>query len=744
MLLSAFLTGAAGLVLMTGMLLLVGQRVRVSSRPVALLLGIVVTVVAGEVTGAIWALPSRYVVVGEVVLLAWIVVWVVARPVWNVVGQVFYGTLWAATTAYLAFAVGVTVSPGLSVMARAASTAMLLLEVSALLLSGSFAFESCDAICRTRPSRREPRNDPNHLPMVSLQLATYNEPPDMLIDTIRSLEELDYPRYEIVVIDNNTQDPEVWRPVEEYCRDRPNVTFVHVDPWPGFKSGALNLALAKHTHPDAEIVGIVDSDYKIDRGWLRDLVGYFADPSIAFVQTPQDYREFEGDGYLEACYDAYRYFFVTSMPARHQRNSIIFAGTMGLLRRSALEAVGGWDEWCITEDAELSLRLLKAGYSGEFVPTSYGHGVMPLTFAALKSQRFRWCFGGMQILRLHWRDLVGPRDRDNHLTRSQRVDYLLGSLQWMNDLVYLAFSVVLLASAVVLAGDDPFSLRPLHGAAALLPAALILSGVFRALWSLRVKTGIGVRRAALAFLNWLSLSWTVALACLRGLTRREGTFLRTPKEGSRSRLLSALWSARAESVLALLLWAAGLVLVLRDRASPFLALIFAWQGTVYAAAPFMSWLNQHTELSAQLERRRRTEAMRERIGIGRPALAGTLAGAAAAVVLAVVVTTGGSNPGEPRDPFAAPNRTEDDKGLISNLIEGDPALPPAEEDATTTTTTEPEEPESPTTTEPEEQDEPTTTEPAAEPEPTTTAPPEEPSTTTPATTEDTTPATTPP
>jgi cellulose synthase/poly-beta-1,6-N-acetylglucosamine synthase-like glycosyltransferase len=696
-LLSAFLTGACALVLMTAMLLLVGHRLTVSSRLVSLLLGVLVTLAAGEAAGSLWSLPSRYVVVGQAVLLGWILVCILARPVWNVVGQVFYGTLWTATSTYLAFAVDVTISHGLSATARAASAAMLVLEVSALVLSGSFAFESCDAICRTRPSRREPRRDPNHLPMVSLQLAAYNEPPDMLIDTIRSLEAIDYPRYEILVIDNNTQDPEVWRPVEEFCRDRPKVTFVHVDPWPGFKSGALNLALQRYTHPDAEVIGIVDSDYVIDAGWLRDLVGYFADPAIAFVQTPQDYREYEGDEYLEACYDAYRYFFVTSMPARNQRNSIIFAGTMGLLRRSALEEVGGWDEWCITEDAELSLRLLKAGYSGQFVPTSYGHGVMPLTFAALKSQRFRWCFGGMQILRLHWRDLLAPRGRDNHLTGPQRVDYLLGSIQWMNDLVYLAFSVVLLATAVVLAGDDPFSLRPLHGATALLPAALIFSGVLRALWSLRVQTGIGVRRAMLAFLNWLSLSWTVALACLRGLTRREGTFLRTPKEGSRSRLLSALWSARAEAVLALVLWSAGVVLVLRGRASPFLVIIFAWQGVVYAAGPFMSWLNQHTELSAQLERRRRTEAMRERIGIGRPVLAGSLVGAAAAVALAVVIATGGSHPGQPQDPFASPGRGEGDKGVLTNLIEGNPALPPVEQ---TTTTTEPSEPESSTTTEP--------------------------------------------
>src|SRR5207248_2201702 len=171
-----------------------------------------------------------------------------------------------------------------------------------------------------------------------------------------------------------------------------------------------------------------------------------------------------------------------------------------LLRRSAVEEVGGWDEWCITEDAELSLRMLKSGYEGVYVRKSYGQGIMPLTFAAFKSQRFRWCFGGMQILRMHWRDLV-PWNRDprNHLSPAQRFDYFLGGVQWLNDLIYLGFSAILLASVVILLTSGHLALRPLLGAAVILPAALIASGLVRALWALRVRTGIGVKRAVLAF-----------------------------------------------------------------------------------------------------------------------------------------------------------------------------------------------------------------------------------------------------
>jgi cellulose synthase/poly-beta-1,6-N-acetylglucosamine synthase-like glycosyltransferase len=138
------------------------------------------------------------------------------------------------------------------------------------------------------------------------------------------------------------------------------------------------------------------------------------------------------------------------------------------LNRELLTKVGGWDEWCITEDADTSLRLLRAGYSGLFINKSFGRGIMPLTFSSLKSQRFRWCFGGMQILRRHWRSLM-PSDRspDNKLSIAQRFDYLIGGLQWLNDLVYLGFTLVLaVVAGLLLAGDHvpvrPFSLGRSH------------------------------------------------------------------------------------------------------------------------------------------------------------------------------------------------------------------------------------------------------------------------------------------
>src|SRR5260370_4894281 len=131
------------------------------------------------------------------------------------------------------------------------------------------------------------------------------------------------------------------------------------------------------TWEDAEVIGIVDSDYQVDPGWLRRCAPAFADPWIGFVQTPQDYRDWQQARYYRRLYYSYKYFFAVSQPSRNEHNGAIFAGTMGLIRRVALDELGGWDQWGITEDAQMSLRLLRARPTGLHVDRSSVSGTIP-------------------------------------------------------------------------------------------------------------------------------------------------------------------------------------------------------------------------------------------------------------------------------------------------------------------------------------------------------------------------------
>jgi cellulose synthase/poly-beta-1,6-N-acetylglucosamine synthase-like glycosyltransferase len=83
-------------------------------------------------------------------------------------------------------------------------------------------------------------------PLVSIHLACYNEPPEMVIATIKRLAKLRYTHYEVIVVDNNTSDEAKWKPVEAYMANLPShFKFFHLPKWPGFKAGALNLLYQK-------------------------------------------------------------------------------------------------------------------------------------------------------------------------------------------------------------------------------------------------------------------------------------------------------------------------------------------------------------------------------------------------------------------------------------------------------------------------------------------------------------------
>ncbi|MEO5658029.1 MAG: glycosyltransferase family 2 protein, partial [Nitrospiria bacterium] len=377
--------------------------------------------------------------------------------------------------------------------------------------------------------------------------------------------------------------------------------FFHLENWPGFKSGALNYVL-RQTDPGAEVIGVVDSDYLVEAQYLNECVGFLEHPDVAFVQTPQDYRDVSaGDRYATACYHAYRYFFKVSMASRNEHNGIIFAGTMGLIRKSILQEMGGWDEWCITEDAELSLRILRRGYDSVYLDVSYGRGLMPLNFEGLKKQRFRWAFGGMQILKAHWRSLMPWarwRDPANRLTAAQRWDYLIGALQWLNDPLTFGFTALLLLGAGALVLGGSLFIQPMTGAVLVTPFLFIFIGISRFLWVLRRRVGCTWGEALSAFTILLSLTWVVTLACILGLTKSQGVFLRTPKKRAAVDPWHAARIVSHEALIAGLCLTAAGVLAWKMSPSPAMAVmggLLLWQALIYTAALVSSLWSYRSE-----------------------------------------------------------------------------------------------------------------------------------------------------
>jgi cellulose synthase/poly-beta-1,6-N-acetylglucosamine synthase-like glycosyltransferase len=600
----------------------------------------------------IWGLPLTTLELpgAAVVLVAFIVV--IARPDCNPVAQIFSAAFIAAGLGLILFTLKLTTNDANGGFELLVSGFFVLLSFFAVTLWNSYVNATSDVLGRFRHSRPLPKADPSYQPFVSLQIAAYNEPPDMLIETIRRAEAIDYLHFEIVVVDNNTKDPAVWRPVEEYCRDRPGVTFVHVDPWPGFKAGALNLVLRQYTDERAEIIGLIDADDFVVPHYLKETAPYFSDERIGFLQSFEGNRGYEGSPYYTACVDSYQAFYLTNMSSRNERNSIPFVGTMGLFRRSALEQAGGWNEWCICEDTEASVRVLKLGWSGLYIPRCFGRGVVPPSYAGLCTQRYRWCFGGMQILRLHWRSMM-PWDHspDNRLSSQQRRDYLMASLGWMRDLLMVLFTIALLATTALLLSGSHFWVLPIAGGVSLLGISLIAVALVSMLLVLRQWTNVSRRRAFMSLIISLASSWTIALACVQGLARREGVFLRTPKNDRNQKVVrrvrDALWLARCEMVLAAgLFLCAGLLAASSSKHILLVIMIFV-QGCVYLCAPVTAFWNVRAQMVPAAHRSRQFAAAQARRSVrGRRSFVGVGVAVAMAALVGAVVAASVTAPGE--------------------------------------------------------------------------------------------------
>ncbi|MGB9153967.1 MAG: glycosyltransferase [Alphaproteobacteria bacterium] len=465
-------------------------------------------------------------------------------------GQLFYAVLIQAVASVFVWAIMAAIAERILDGAVVAWIALLGAQVVLLALLLVDGFELAEVLW-TRERRRpfEPYKDwspPPDAPKVSIHVPCYNEPPHMVMETLDALARLDYPNFEVLVIDNNTQDDAVWKPVEEYCAKLGSrFRFFHLPKWPGYKAGALNFALTQ-TAPDAALVGVIDSDYVVSPNWLRATVPYFAKPEVAFVQAPQDYRDENETAFKRMCYWEYAGFFHIGMVQRNERNAIIQHGTMTLIRKTSLQGTGGWAEWCICEDAELGLRLFENGYEAVYMTDSMGKGLMPDNFSAYKTQRFRWAYGAAQILKRHWRSLA----EGESLTRGQKYHFISGWLPWFADAAHIVFALAAIVWSVLLM----FKLVEFPPAVFLVPTlSVFIFKIVASFFLYRARVKCGWRDRMGAAIAGMALSHAVARAMWQGMFTSGKPFFRTPKCADKPAALQAILMAREELVLLVLL-----------------------------------------------------------------------------------------------------------------------------------------------------------------------------------------------
>lgn len=246
--------------------------------------------------------------------------------------------------------------------------------------------------------------DDSALPLISLVVPAYNEGP-VIQQALRSLLALDYPRYEVLVVDDGSTD-DTYQKAMAISRESFRVPVRVVTKRNGGKADALNTGM---TLAKGEFILNMDGDTKLSPNALRDCVRHFEDPRVGAVAG--NVKVLNRENMLTRI-QALEYIEGLAMARKAQsffRAVNIIPGPMGMFRKSVLQQVGGYDRDTFAEDCDLTLKLLMAGMHVVYEPAAVAWVETPSTWLDLLKQRYRWTRGILQAARKHRWVIWHPR-----------------------------------------------------------------------------------------------------------------------------------------------------------------------------------------------------------------------------------------------------------------------------------------------------------------------------------------------
>lgn len=346
-----------------------------------------------------------------------------------------------AGLAYLVWRAGFTLGHDLWI-----SIPLLGLELYALIGLALFTFSLWDV------DRRSP-SDPEKVigtARVAVFIPTYNETREVLLPTIAAAVAVE-PAHETWVLDDGH------RPWVKELATLLGAHYLTREDRLHAKAGNLNHALSV---VEADYVAVLDADHVARPGLLTHVLGYFADPKVAVVQTPQDFYNLESFEHARnrswfwpearrLAYNEQRVFYRSIQPGKNRWGAAFWCGTGAVLRVAALRDVGGVATESLTEDMHTTIRLHRAGWRTVYHNEVLAYGLAARNAAEYQSQRIRWGTGAMQILRLE-------HPLTTHgLTFTQRLAYASTLLGWFD--AWRALGYVLLPLVVLFTGANPIT-----------------------------------------------------------------------------------------------------------------------------------------------------------------------------------------------------------------------------------------------------------------------------------------------
>ncbi len=357
-------------------------------------------------------------------------------------------------------------------------------------------------------------------PRVTVQIPIYNEK-YTVTRSLQAVTKLDYPsdRIQIQVLDDSTDDTAelVTELVREHKNKGINIERLHRINRTGYKAGALEEGLHKAT---GEFIAIFDADFSPSTDWLKKTIPFFQNPVLGCLQTRWGHVNRKYNTLTQAEAMAIDGHFIIEQSVRASNGFFLnFNGTAGLWRRECIEDAGGWQWDTLTEDLDLSYRAQMRGWKIEYVPEVVVPAELPMQVEAFKEQQFRWAKGSFQVARKILPKLLTQPGLPWNV-RLMAIFHLTG--YFVNPLMLAALILTLPVGLLI---PQAFRIFPFTIITAIGPPLLYATAAASRTSRLSERLKILPLLTIVGF----GISLSTSIAVLQGLTKKGGTFVRTPK-----------------------------------------------------------------------------------------------------------------------------------------------------------------------------------------------------------------------
>lgn len=388
---------------------------------------------------------------------------------------------------------------------------------------------------------RKPKaiEQPNEeLPKVTVQLPLYNEK-YVVERLLNAVSKLDYPkdRLDVQILDDSSDETSsiIKSFISNLGKDDFKFTQIQREERTGFKAGALAYGMQ---FCEGEFIAIFDADFIPDPKFLLQTISFFKDPKIGLVQTRWLHIN-EDDSILTRAQTIMlnTHFGIEQLGRKNADGFINFNGTAGIWRKECIESAGGWQADTLTEDLDLSFRAQSNGWKFEYLFDVGSPAELPVTFAAFRTQQFRWSKGAAECLRKNAKMLWK--------SSAKRSAKIIGTFHLLNSSVYLLVVAILLLSPAMFYFEKTNEITVPNKEIFTICGASVIYLLLVIFFIGNLRASVDKGKAVLMFipsvLTYFAMTTGISLymvfGVIEGYRGKKSEFVRTPKFGSSGSLL---------------------------------------------------------------------------------------------------------------------------------------------------------------------------------------------------------------